>query len=312
MNRLIRWYNKNRKVLWLIIVVAIIVIRVPKALNEYAKDKKNVSSSIVNNTTTYNNSNYSVISEETVKEEKNTENIELINNFIDYCNNGNIDKAYETLSNNCKEVLYPTLNDFKNKYYNTIFKDKKSYDIQAWFSNIGCHTYKINLKEDILSTGNVNSTSIEDYYTIVYEDNNYKLNVNSYIGNVEINKVNETDAIKISVLSKDIFMDYEIYNINVENRTGKSILLDSLENTNNMYLEDSEELRYDAYSHELVIEELRVREVKDVSIKFNKRYTTEREIERIVFSNIILDYDTYTIYNKKADYKDRIELEIEL
>lgn len=311
MNRIIRWYNKNRKIFWLTIVVVIIVISVPRALNEYAKSKKDVSSS-VNNTTIYSNKNYSIISEKNIEEEKNTKNTTLIDEFIKYCNNGNIKEAYEILSNECKELLYPTLNDFKDKYYNNIFQNKKSYDVQAWFSSGSYYTYKINLKEDILSTGNVDLSSMEDYYTIVYENNNYKLNINSYIGNVEINKSDETDEVKISVLSKDIFMDYEIYNINVENRTGKSVLLDSLENTNNMYLEDSGELRYDAYSHELVVEELRVRAVKDISIKFNKKYTTEREIEKIVFSDIILDYDTYTTYNNKPDYKDRIKMEIEL
>lgn len=311
MNRVIRWYNKNRKIFWLTIVVAIIVISVPRALNEYAKDKKNVSSSIIN-TTTYSNNNYSIISGETVKEEINTENTSIINSFIEYCNDGKTKEAYGILSDECKNILYPTQEDFEEKYYYNIFQNKKSCDIQAWFSATGYYTYKINLKEDILSTGNVDSPSIEDYYTIVYEDNNYKLNINSYIGNVEINKSNEVDEVKISVLSKDIFMDYEIYNIKLENKTGKSVLLDSLENTNNMYLEDSGDLRYDAYSHELVIEELRVRAVKDISIKFNKKYTTEREIERIVFSDIILDYDTYTTYNNKSDYKGRIELEIEL
>lgn len=311
MNRFIRWYNKNRKIFWLTIVVVIIVISVPRALNEYAKDKKDISSSI-NNTTTYSNSNYSIISGETVKEETNKENTSIINTFIEYCNDGKIKEAYEMLSYECKNILYPTQEDFEIKYYHNIFQNKKSYDIQAWFSATGYYTYKINLKEDILSTGNVNVSSIEDYYTIVYEDNNYKLNINSYIGNVEINKFNETNKIKISVLSKDIFMDYEIYNINVDNRTGKSILVDSLESTNNMYLEDSGELRYDAYSHELVIEELRVRAVKDISIKFNKKYTTERELKKIVLSDIILDYDTYTTYNNKSDYNYRTKLEIGL
>lgn len=304
MNRIIRWYNRNRKTFWLIIVLGIIVISLPRILNEYVKDKKNESIS--------SNDNYSIISRETIKEEINTENTSLINSFIDYCNNGKIDEAYEILSNECKDVLYPTLEEFKNKYYTRIFKDKKSYEMQAWFSNDGYYTYKISLGEDILTTGNIGSTSIEDYYTIVKEGNNYKLNINSYIRRVNINKFKETDEIKISALSKDIFMEYEIYNIKVENKTGKSILLDNLENTNNMYLEDSSELHYDSYSHELVMEELRVRAVKDISIKFNKKYTTEREIKKIIFSNIILDYDNYITYKNKSDFKNRTKIEIEL
>ena len=221
MNRIIRWYNKNRKIFWVIVFIAIIVINLPRALNEYAKDKKEKSSSISNNTTTYGNKSYSIISGETVKEETNKENTDIINSFIGYCNNEEIEKAYEILSNNCKQKLYPTIDEFKDKYYNIIFNNKKSYDIQSWVSNGKYYTYKINLKENILSTGNANSSSIEDYYTIVYESGSYKLNINSYIGNEKINRFNETDSVKIEVLSKDIFMDYEIYNINVTSKIRK-------------------------------------------------------------------------------------------
>ncbi|MBQ3145566.1 MAG: hypothetical protein IJB90_03225 [Clostridia bacterium] len=311
MNRIIRWYNKNRKIFWLVVFIAIIIINVPIVLNEYAKDKKE-SSSISNNTTTYNNKSYSIISGETVKEETNTENMDIINIFVNYCNNGEIEKAYEVLSNNCKQQLYPTIDQFKDKYYNSVFNNKKSCDIQAWVSNGKYYTYKINLKEDILSTGNANSSSIEDYYTIIYEDGSYKLNINSYIGSVEINKFNQNAEVRIEVLNKDVYMDYEIYNLKIQSKNGKSILLDSLEKTDTMYLEDSNNLQYSAYNHELVTEKLRVRTVKNVGIKFNKKYTTERKIQKIVFSDIILDYDNYISYTNKSEFKNRVKMEIEL
>lgn len=311
MNRIIRWYNKNRKIFWIAIVILIMAVSIPRALNKYAKDKENVSSSI-NNATTYNNQNYLVITEEELKEETGKENTNIINNFIEYCNTQNPEEAYKILSEQCKEELYPTLNDFIEKYYNKIFKSRKSYEMQAWILEEDNYTYKVNLKEDILSTGNVNSASIEDYYTIVYEDNSYKLNINNYIGNAEINSFKENEELGISVLSKDVFMEYEIYNISVESKNGKSILVDSLETTEGMYLEDSEGLTYKAYSHEIIHEKLRVRGEKNISIKFNKKYSTQREIKRIVFSDIILDYDNYDKYINKSEFKNRTMLEIEL
>lgn len=230
LNKFIRWYNKNRRIFWVIVFVAVIVINLPRVLNEYAKDKKEESSSISSNTTTYGNESYSIISEETVKQEINEDNTTIIDTFIEYCNNSNPKEAYKMLSNNCKEILYPTEQDFIYKYYNKIFTNKKSYDIQAWISNVNCYTYKINLKEDILSTGNADTFSIEDYYTIVYENGNYKLNINSYVGNIEINKYNETDDVKIEVLYKDIFMDYEIYNINVTSKARKINIIGQIRN----------------------------------------------------------------------------------
>lgn len=225
MNKFIRWYNKNRKIFWVIVFVAIIVINLPKVLNEYAKDKKEKSSSISNNTTTYSNENYSVITGENVKEQTNTQNTNIISSFVSFCNSGDIESAYQVLSKDCKEQLYPTINDFTDRYYNKVFNNKKSFEMQAWISSGNYYTYKINLKEDILSTGNANSASIEDYYTIVYEDGSFKLNINSYIGNQKINKFNETDSVKIEILNKNIFMDYEIYNMNVTSKMRKIYII---------------------------------------------------------------------------------------
>lgn len=79
-----------------------------------------------------------------------------------------------------------------------------------------------------------------------------------------------------------------------------------------MYLEDVGGLHYDAYNHELVTEELRVRAIKNISIKFNKKYNTQREIEKIVFSDIVLDYDNYINYTNRAEFQNRAKIEIEL
>lgn len=79
-----------------------------------------------------------------------------------------------------------------------------------------------------------------------------------------------------------------------------------------MYLEDENQLHYYAYSHELISEELRVRSERKINVKFNKKYTTQRKIEKIVFSDIVLDYDNYISYTNKSEFQNRIKLEIEL
>lgn len=226
MNKIIRWYNQNRKVFWIAILIIITLIALPKELNKYAKIKKEqTSSSISNNTTTYNKEEYSVITGENVKQEVHTQNSNIINNFIDFCNNGDIENAYKILSKECKEKLYPTIDDFEDKYFNKIFNNKKSYNIQAWISEGSYNTYKIDLKEDMLSTGNANSALIEEYYTIVYEDGGYKLNINNYIGSTIINRIKETEEVKIEVISKDVFMEYEIYNLKVTSKMRKIYII---------------------------------------------------------------------------------------
>ena len=52
---------------------------------------------------------------------------------------------------------------------------------------------------------------------------------------------------------------------------------------------------------------------KEISnIKFNKKYTNQRKIEKIVFSDIILDYDNYITYQNKLEFSGRTKIEIEL
>ena len=154
MNKLIRFYNKNRTIIWVAIFILVVVISIPRALNNYAIKQKelNQGSSNENITTTSGNKDNPVISGGTVKKETSEQNNNIINNFLDYCNSENVENAYNLLSNKCKEKLYPTLNDFVNDYYNTLFGNKKLYDIQSWYIKSGSYTYKIELTENILET----------------------------------------------------------------------------------------------------------------------------------------------------------------
>ena len=107
MNRLFRWYNQNRRMFWMTIAVVIMVLGVIRILNNYAKTVNEISSSI--NTTTYsavyNNPNYSVITSQPVSETKKVYNQNTIDNFVSYCNLGNLEAAYNMLSKDCKDVF---------------------------------------------------------------------------------------------------------------------------------------------------------------------------------------------------------------
>ena len=89
-------------------------------------------------------------------------------------------------------------------------------------------------------------------------------------------------------------------------------MLDSLEKTKGMHLQDESDFNYNAYNHEIVQEELRVRAQKNISIKFNKKYSTQRKIKGIVFSDIILDFDEYSKSENKEKYYNRKEIKIEI
>ena len=314
MNRIIRWYNKNHGLFWVIVFIVIISIAIPRALNKHIKEQKKngVSSSNRNITTTYDNADYSIISGGTVKKDVKEKNNTIISNFIEYCNNGDIENAYSLLSDNCKENLYPDIESFKNNYYNRVFNQKRLFEMQAWYQENGSYTYKIDLVEDMLSTGKENTMAIEDYFTIVSEKGKKRLNINDYIKREEINRQKEDDNLKINVVSKDVYLDYEIYNLEVQSKNGKTIVLDSLETTNTMYLQDEGMYKYKAFSHEITQPELQVITTRNLRVKFNKKYTTNRKINKIVFEDIILDYENYLQYDKKSEFYKREKMEISI
>lgn len=113
------------------------------------------------------------------KEEENAGK-ELIESFILYCKKGNIKQSYSLLSEKCKKEQYPTMNEFKEKYYNKMFD--KNRDIEVEYGSE--YIYKVIFYENnILETGQLeNSNKIaEQYYKIdseIVEDKiyiNYKI-----------------------------------------------------------------------------------------------------------------------------------------
>lgn len=257
------------------------------------------------------------ISGSNVNEKKQEENKTVISNFINYCNQKQIEQAYNLLTDACKEeVFFSNIENFNNNYVNKVFNSKKTYSMQSWVNRDTYTTYKVKIVDDMISTGKITSKNneIEDYYTIVQDGGNYKLNINNYIAKKEINKEKEFQGIKITVISRDTYKDYETYDVKVENSNESSILLDSQESTDSMYIMASNDSKYRAYSYEidksrLIIEPGRSR---TITIKFNKRYSNEAITRRIVFSDIIKNYDEYKALSDKKEYSNRWAISIEI
>lgn len=316
MNKIRRFFNQNRKTILVAILFVAFIIIILQVLNHEAELTIEKQSSLSNNTNNYNNQseykpNQSIISNQEIEESTYKRQSNIIDNFIKYCNNGEVQSAYDLLSDECKEEMFPKLEYFKTNYFDKIFDSSKSYTIQNWINS----TYKIKIKENILATGNANNDeAIEDYFTIVYSENGNKLNINKYIGRKNINKEKEYKNIKIKIISKDTYMDYEIYNIYVENNTANDILLDSKESTKSIYVKDSKGIEYPSYSHEIVNSSLIVRSGSNsnLTIKFTNAYVSSREIKYVGFSDIISNYYKYRDISDKTQYTDRLKVEVEL
>lgn len=285
-NIIMRWYNQNRKIIWILVLTVVAVIALIQTLNNYYNNAEDESST--NSTTTYNTNNYSVTTKEKISETTSEKSIDLIEDFVEYCNNQEIDSAYKLLSTQCKEELYPTTNDFKTKYYNKIFTEKKTCNSILWITSSSAHTYRIEIMSDLLATGKKDNMPIEEYYTIIYENGEYKLNISRFIGKEDINISKTKNNTTVNIVSKKIYMDYELYEIQVENNTGSKLIFNTKENLQSMYIQDENGLKYIAFLNEISDSELEILNgiTKKLEIKFNRGYKPTIDIQKIIFEDI--------------------------
>lgn len=293
-----RSYNKNRKEIWFAIIAIIFIIIAIKTINLIVKNsneaRKNINKNMILTTTKENKIPLNeTITNEAVKEEKEL----IIDQFIRYCNNREIELAYNLLSSDCKEKLFPTKEVFIRNYYNSNFSQFKLYSKERFYNN----TYLVKLHKNYLETGIIDNTNIQDYYTIVKQENETKLNIAGYIETKKVNNSYKDENVKIKVLSKDVYKEYETYNIEISNLTYNTILLDTKKSTKSIYLTgNSENVKYYAYSYEIRDEDLEVAfmATKVINIRFIKEYTKTQAVSGMVFSNVIYDNSNMSKTNK--------------
>lgn len=316
MGNIRRYYYANKTKIWRGILIVAFILVIIQVLNYFQKNKsttsKNLSESEQNTVNTLISdtsltTNESSLGTGVVDTNQLEKDVELIDKFLELSNTKEFEKAYELLSNECKETLFNTYDNFKNNYCDKIFNSYKTYTTENWSGN----TYKVRITEDPLATGNTsNDMSIQEYITIVNNDGDYKLNINNYIGRKKINAQKTQNDITINVISSDTFVDYEIYNIQVKNNTKNTIYLDDGEDTSTIYIEDSNKIKYEAASSELIFSTLKVpaNSTINYSIKYNNSYRTNRKISKLVFGKLILNYDEYI--KNTISYEDTIKFEV--
>lgn len=316
MYNLIRFYNQNRKKIIKIILVIVFIIGLIQLLDFFSKrENKNEEVSNEINNTKYSNtviSDKSAISGSSVSENKLKKDTDIINDFFNYCKNGNIESAYDLLTDECKEEMYTTIDEFKTMYYDVIFNgESKSYTIENWNDNI----YSVKITGDILSTGKLNNDETrQDYVTVVEHEDGYKLNINNYIWREKPNKVTKKNNVVVTVTQIDTYMDYKIYNLYVENNSDDTIVMDLNNDIKSIYLLDKNDQKSYSFNNDTDQNKFVVKSKfkNNIKMKFNNSYSSTRKMKSIVFSKFISNYDEYSKLENKSDYSNWTELKIQI
>ena len=291
-----------------IVVAIILVLCLIRVLNGMAKNmlqqsntKTNTTSNVISN---YKPQETTVLGEN-VSSQKQEENTKIINEFIKFCNSKEIEKAYNLLTDECKEELFNSnIENFKNNYVEKIFDTYKTYNMQSLI-NARNVTYKIRIMQDALVTGTTGEV-IEDYYTIVNKNGIYKINIDSYIGGNELkNSTSTKNNITITVISKNTYKDYETYKLKVENNTNNTILLDTKEKQKSAYATGNNGATYTIFMHEIDNMHLTIKPkmYSIVDVKVNKIYSPNIRIDKLSFTDVVLNLEEYNQTENKSEYK---------
>ena len=291
-NKFFRFVNQNRNIIILVIVICAFIVLLIKTLNgffsnpqvKYEDNQNNISNDV-------QKTKNSVISNSTLNNKTAQDTYDVLKKFVQLCNENNIEEAYNLLSDECKQNVYPNLEGFTQNYVNIVFKNKKNLEAKNWIEYEDYVTYLVTYTGDIISTGDVNSEKFQDYITIDCESN--KLNINKYIRRKQINKTTEKNNIKFTMNYVDIYKDYEIYNVDVENKNNKEIVLDNLTSVSGTYIETSEDTKINCSNYEAGRNNFTYGPgiSKNMKLKFIKQYNTDIEDKKIIFSTAILNED---------------------
>ena len=320
MHKLIKFYYDNKTKIIKIGLLIIFILLIIQLMNYIAKlnNQKEEKGTLIsteqnNNDSNKENTNTSVTTEksavtgELVDKEQITNAQNIIEQFVSYCNNGETEKAYNLLSKDCKNEVYKNLNIFETLYYKENFGGniKKTATIENWFGN----TYTVYISADIMATGKIEDTKKRDYYTLVDEEVSTKLNINSFIKKENINKEQTENNITYKIISKNVYMDYEEYTVQVQNGSENTILLDSMQSTKTIYLEDEKSVKYYCYTNEIISEFLKVNKGASTQLKlrFMRSYSSSQKNVSLVFSDIIMNY---TGSKDKAISREKVMLNI--
>lgn len=309
MHNLFRFYNQNRIKIWIIVIAIIFGFTIIQILNKSVEERKIAQSQeeTLNNTINsesgknYTKESESMVSGGTVNQSYQDDFGNLLDNFLTYCINEKYEEAYNLLSTDCKETLYKSESLFETLYCNNKFTKLKTYSFQSWSSAKGRYIYLVKIFDNMLATGKDNTQNyIQDYLTIVKENGEYKINIGGFIEKQAINQSTSKDGITIKITNAYIYMDYQIYDIELSNSTGETICLENMEDSNDVYLLDENETKFTSIINENIIDDFILESgyKKTIQIKFNASYRANLKMVEMVFSKIIENYQDNMNYSE--------------
>ena len=323
MDNLKRFINRNQKTIIYIVIAIVFIIIIFNGVNYYytKKEEKNQKDILDNNITIennyYNENNvkFNDIKTESVKNLNNDTIENTMKKFVSYCNSGDYNSAYNMITDECKTALkYNNAKIFKETYMDIRFEEPQEYKLTKWASDNNKVVCLVSFNGDILASGGAEFTVNDEYYTFVNKDYKYKINLNNYIYGEEKNEKYIFDNINVKIKNINYYSRYQEITMEITNKTDKSIAIAGNDSGTNVYLTNNNGTKYYAINSEFnegkdveIIKD----ETKEITVRFNKTYSSSNTVNKLVFSKVILDYQEYMNTHNRTSYSNIKMIEID-
>ena len=299
------FFKKHKRKIYIAFIILFLVIFV-NSLLEPGKE-------VIKRITTYEPHVSIMDDNSSVPEKLQTPIEETIDKFINYCNKKEYGNAYDLLTEECKEVAYSTIDDFK-KYVNVRFPNKKLYAIQNYSNLNKKYIYQIKIFDDYLASGLTNQeySYYDEKITVVEENNEIKLSIGKFIEKVDIKNVAEDDYLKIDIKYKILNYDTETYHVKITNRSEyTAVIADNTVGFGEIILDLGKEYRNreDNYLSNII---LSPGEVQEYDLTFPKFYDDGDTSQNLVFNaiRIIRNYDGDSLKEENSITKYSIKMKV--
>ncbi len=215
---------------------------------------------------------------------------EIISQYIKYCNEKKYEKAYEMISKDCRECIYPDIKYFKN-YVDYVFETEKVYSIQNYSNYNNSYIYRVRIFDDILATGMTGTDDFryfEEKLVFTKENGNILFGVKGFIKKENQNLVYDDKNLKITVKSKMTSYDEQVYNMTIENKTNNYAIIYDKDINNNIFIKSARGIKF-TYNEDLTQESiiLKPQEKININLSFSIFYDEGIQCEEMDFENVL-------------------------
>ena len=261
-----RFMKNNRKILLIVILIWVVLVM----LNNLVKNRP---------TSTVPETSYdahtSIMSSSSVVPTTLQRNYEeLIDQYVNYCNNGEFNLAFNMLSEDCRKYAFN--NDVREfmVYLVDVMPTEKEYSIQNYSNTTlngkKAYIYQIKYFDDFLATGLTDQdytyTEEKIVFTLGSKDS-IDMSVGNFMYHEDIKRITENEYLKVDVNNRNVYYSIEEYNVTLTNRSEYTIVISDDTEENEIELILNQESRGCIETPNVV---LAPGEVIQLNVSFNK------------------------------------------